>query len=263
MDFLTHDTDCMSRLTDIVWQLYKARENFNTLQIEFRWALEHAAELPPQAARLMLRTFLWGRRPGGKGGSPGGFRQQKHTWTERIYIEKPARWRSESIAEGRGPSIRVIDGTRRWILTPNNEFHTNELPAGLDVPVRREPGSLGSPSTLAEALADHPCLDPSFILCFFSLEPVGEDSWAGRAALRVRAFPRNGRKLFESMFYDADEVEFWMDKERGVILRYQTKAKRGLFGVIEALRVVFDQPIPEDLFVPPRNFRGPVHLYPS
>lgn len=229
----------------IVWKLYNARNNFTSLQMDVRWTIEP----PPSGTPLRLAVPWWNFWGKWRRLTPA--RGQARTWYERVYVEKPGYWRSER--EDGGQSVQVINGDHWWFLTSTNELYTNAVPPDFRGAVREMRDGPGFPCTLAEALADHPCLDPSFLLCFFSLEPLGEDTWAGRPALKIVAVPRGWRKPFASMFYDANEVVVCMDKERGIVLRYELRAEARVLGIIEVLRCVFDQPLPKELFEFPRN----------
>jgi hypothetical protein len=68
--------------------------------------------------------------------------------------------------------------------------------------------------------------------------------------VQARAIYRKGRdRIPDAIFWaTADEYDLVVDKEYGVLPRYAARLKGQEFAVTEVDRVIFDEPIPEEVF---------------
>jgi len=98
-------------------------------------------------------------------------------------------------------------------------------------------------------------LHPHVLLCALQLAPVGEATRAGRSVLVAEATPRPdpvssvnvGLALLE-IGRGAERYRLEFDAERGIVLAAHAFTGDQPFNKLEALEVVFDEPLPESLF---------------
>lgn len=168
----------------------------------------------------------------------------------RVWLQKPSRWRYESQEVGRESAISIISGDYWWYYDPtDNTLDTNVVPKGSGLHIRKSRIPLSDNLTSIEsAIKEMPSLDPAFLLATHTLHLMGGAVHVGREALRVRAVPRRRELIGDSFFWDADEYELLVDKERGILLRYSAKLDGQEYAVVSAESVVFDEPIPESTF---------------
>jgi hypothetical protein len=121
----------------------------------------------------------------------------------------------------------VCDGERTWTWTPE---------AGAVVANR------GASSELD-------LLHPLALVLAFELEPFGTADVAGRAALAVRARPRDDASRMHSLGLGADELELVVDAERGILLRTEARHGSEAFRVLEVEEIAFDEGLPPNTFV--------------
>ena len=246
-------------LKDLLELLYTARSRFSSLQME--WEYRYRADLTDAAVQELARA---------SSGSTGIVRAraeeaappaQESSVLWKLWWQKPGCWRDEQ--HSREMSLRIFCrgewfryGSGGAGLTTNVE-PAKDWPA---VQLSRTPLRPGRQTpSLEEAVQDYPGVDPSFLLATHDLEVLGESEYAGRRALRVRGVYRRGKDLpWEPFFWKlAEAQEFLVDVERGVLLRYTSWVGGQRLAQAAVQRVVFDQPIPEEVFsfIPPPGAR--------
>ena len=138
----------------------------------------------------------------------------------------------------------VHDGTRSWIATA-------------------ESGVIEHESQGMRPLGDE-LLDPAAFLPGFDLGLAGETMAAGRPALEVTAKPRpRGVGPVELFPYGADDLSLAVDRERGVILRFEASAGGEPIRRLEVTEIAFDEPLADDLFaVPAGSVRSAAEAFP-
>jgi outer membrane lipoprotein-sorting protein len=152
--------------------------------------------------------------------------------TVRLWVEPPDRVREETQGD-----IGVRDGRRWWHYDPEDGLMSNEddLSVGSGIAERR--------SVL---------LDPAGLLGALSFEPRGRTTVAGREAIVLRATPRAGIEhefALHQLASGAEEYEFAVDVERGILLRAASLIEDEAFAVHEILEIVFDEEFPPDTFM--------------
>lgn len=104
-----------------------------------------------------------------------------------------------------------------------------------------------APGTLPQRLLQYPLLDPSFLLADWTVEPISTSSMLGREALVLAA--RKGEPGDPGLPWPGiRDYRFWVDLERGILLR-----TAGFVDEVEAVvlavdSVSFDQPVPDSVF---------------
>jgi hypothetical protein len=101
-------------------------------------------------------------------------------------------------------------------------------------------------------------LHPSRLLRGYALRTEGHAEIAGRSAIRLRGLPTyDARAVYESGGEDeptvcvgADEVEFMVDVERGVVLRWAGFVAGEEYGATTFIDIAFDEMLDERLFDP-------------
>src|SRR4051794_18281421 len=108
-------------------------------------------------------------------------------------------------------------------------------------------------------------LEPAMFLPGFELRIVGETEAAGRRAIDVAATPRpRGPGPVELFPYGADALALAVDRERGVILRFEASAGGDPIRRLEGTEIAFDEPIPDDSFArPPGDVRTAADAFPT
>lgn len=249
-------------LPDLLHLLYTAHHSFTTIQVawRYRYQVEALAEMQARwAAQRGPKSVqpLWAKGAGGVQ-SPSERTMQWHIWWR-----KPDCWRDETELNGLGKNIRVICQDRwSFYSAAGQKLSTNTLPDGPQhqqriLRGRQPPGAGQIRPEVEEAVNEVPLLDPAFLLASHELEPGADVQYAGREALQVRAIARKGRDVARDPFFwgGADDYELLVDKERGVLLRYAARLRGEEIAVAAVEHVVFDAPIPDDVFVftPPPN----------
>jgi hypothetical protein len=112
-------------------------------------------------------------------------------------------------------------------------------------------------------------LRPQRLMRGYELRPVGEALVGARQATRVRGIPaydarsvaESGGELAPAVFLGAEEAEFFVDAERGVVLRWVGLVAGDAYEVAEFVDIAFDRPLDARLFEPNlaslRNARAP------
>ncbi len=151
-----------------------------------------------------------------------------------LWVERPARSRSDAVSHGRRYRD-VVDGRRRWWWTEEDGDHVEEdHDRGLDF----------GPA--------EPLLVPYALLADFALQIEGRTTVAGRDAITIRARPAPSsedavhRGL--SLGAGADEYVVAIDAERGALLRVEARLGGEPFSILEVNEVAFDGPIDPDVF---------------
>jgi len=162
----------------------------------------------------------------------------ERTW--RVWHEKPHRWRQEvepAAYSSSGTEYRVVDGKEFWYYHPEHgPRHAIAAPA-----------SWGSEFEISHVF------DPSVAhleLEHLELEVVGRTLVAGREAILARATRSAGWEdhRSEPLWWGADDYEFVVDAERGVLLRLASRLAGRAFDVTEVLDIAFDETFPKSTF---------------
>jgi hypothetical protein len=227
----------MSILGDILEILFGPRDPFKTVRATIRhWTNADLVENVTGPGR----TIMGRRKTSAKDGSTPRIREE----TLSIWISRPDRTRIEErrqVEERIETSLRVVND-RRWA---SRDFE-GHVEMG-DVGTSRIGKKVGVSLTDAER---H--FDPDLIremMENLALESLGLVRTSGRDCARVRAAPRPGERLWPHWLpTEADEYEFHVDRERGVLLAIISKHAGEPFDVNEVLEVAFDQVIENELF---------------
>lgn len=165
-----------------------------------------------------------------------------------VWFAKPSFWRYENKRLNKKPSVSVINGNSWWYYA-DDQLYTNVLPSQ-GVYVTKEVPLSDNFTRIEHAIQDMPFLDPSFLLSSHILSVQSGTIYAGREALRVRGVPRRGREpAWDPMFWGAaDEYDFLVDKEKGILLRYSAKLGEQEYAIATVDKILFDQSIPMELF---------------
>lgn len=213
--------------------MHDAPESFRTLRATIRTWRDH-----PVYRRADTRWVEQARRRGAHVEGAGvlgccGGEDDDRTWEmfECVWLERPQRLRHERQSEPVHTIVR--DGSRRWFYSPL----WGALESEADGPVDE--------GVLAELMRPLPAM-----ASLGKLELVGEAVVAGRLGLRIRARTRPGEPLTgpgEPRL--ADEIEFVLDRERGLMLRSESRLEGQPFSVIEFTELELDRPIDPQVFV--------------
>ena len=138
----------------------------------------------------------------------------------------------------------VHDGTRTWLATP-------------------ESGVVEHESQAMRPIGDE-LLDPATFLPGFDFRIAGDTEVAGRPALAVGATPRpRGAGPADLFPYGADALSLAVDRERGVILRFEASSAGEAIRRLEVSEISFDEPFANDLFtVPAGDVRSAEEAFP-
>lgn len=137
---------------------------------------------------------------------------------------------------GRTESFTVIDGGTWWRFDPLIGSITNG-------------GDPGHRVGIGEAA--RPLLDPALMLPLVDLQITGTASVAGRAGIRAlaRMRPQSDDDLPVSPLpLGADEHEIVVDRQRGVLLRLESRVDGAPFHLTEVTEVAFDEAVDPGLF---------------
>ena len=153
---------------------------------------------------------------------------------ESVWLERPARLRIECQV-GEAVQTTVRDGSRQWFYSPWSGASESEADGsayeGMLTPLLR-------PLPAMAALG--------------KLELVGEAVVAGREGVRISALPRVNTAsvtLIAPGEPSGDEVEFVLDRERGLVLRRESRLEGEPFRVLEFTELELDQPLDQQVFV--------------
>jgi hypothetical protein len=165
------------------------------------------------------------------------------TW--RAWLRQPAQSRIEFGGPHRSRYLVVTDGDRVCTSHPRGGYTIRDSRPG------RPDMSLGPPGVL---------LRPFGLPATFDLEVAGRRTFLGHAAISVRGRPRatvDWAAMSSTM--GADEVEFAVDAERGVLLWLESRFAGVPFRRSSMTAVAFDEDLDHALFAFPD---GPDHRSP-
>ena len=213
----------MTELKELLELLYRARTRWQTARVTMDdWT------------HLDRQQDAYERSLGIEGTS------QPHAWgeiaaTSCTWLESGGRFRQE-----RQGMTLIHDGTKTWIDTPQSGVVEHE-------------------SQSMRPVGDE-LLDPAAFLPGFDFQIVGETEIAGRAAIAVDAIPRpRGAGPVDLFPYGADALMLAVDRERGVILRFEAGAGGEPIRRLKVTEIVFDEPLPDELFTVPEGKLRTVH----
>lgn len=244
------------KLANLLYLLYTAHRNFTTIQVAWRYRY--------QVEALNKIQERWAAQRGSTSVQPlrakaarGAQRQSEMMMQWQVWWRKPDCWRDETELNGQGKNVRIICGDRwSFYSAAGQRLSTNTLPAGLQHRQRiqrgRQPPGAGQiRHSVDEAANEVHLLDPAFLLASHELEPGADTRFLERDAVQVRAVFREGKEVARDPFFwgGADDYELLVDKERGILLQYAARLKGQEVAVAAVERVVFDAPIPDDVFV--------------
>lgn len=173
-------------------------------------------------------------------------------WRERVWVWAPDRSRVEGDDPRGGLSLIIVTATAWAGRDPIRGVIGEALPT--DRHERAIEDEL-NPRHAETALG---FLRPWRLQRGYALQTGGEGVIAARRALRIRGLPAyDARSVYESggeaapsVFAGADAVEFWVDAERGVLLRWSGRIGGEEYQATEITAVAFDEPLDERLFDP-------------
>jgi len=228
-----------SELADLFELMHGAPEGFRTLRATVRMWRDN--EVYRRADSRWVEQVRSAGCPVGTAGvlGCGDESDSARTWEvfESVWLERPNRLRLERQV-GKNVHTTVRDGNRQWVYSPWSGASESEADGsayeGVLTPLLR-------PLPAMAALGN--------------LELVGEAVVAGREGVRIRALPRvNNASVILSAFIgpvepSGDEIEFVLDRERGLMLRRESRLEGEPLGVIEFTRLELDRPLDPQVFV--------------
>jgi outer membrane lipoprotein-sorting protein len=247
-------------LNDLLELLYTARKRFSSIQVSWQYrynrGLMNAAQerwfsqQPPGSVGVLKSENVE------KAGYPS---ESEQVIRRRVWWRKPSCWRREEQAAR--TMVKILCEDRFWIYwAAGGKLYTNVMPEDKrpELQIIQRKRRQGEQFTdLSQELREVPVIDPSLLLATHDLQLVENTVFAGRKAVRVQGVFRKGRAPgWEPHFWSfADEHEFLVDLERGILLRYAARFKGQEFAVAAVDEVIFDEPIPDSVFsfVPPPN----------
>jgi hypothetical protein len=224
----------MSKLGDILEVLYGPRFPYQTIQAEVsHWRNFDLTE------DITDSDPLGGRRKTKPNKPPGSIPRIAKT-ALKIWISRPSRCRIETTREMQGEietSLTVIDGDN-W-ATRDSEGHV-------------ESGTKAKRHAVANLTDAEVHFDPIMIREFFknlALELVDSTRSANRDCIRVRAVLRPEGRLWPHWLpKEADEYEFHVDSERGLLLALISKRDGQVFEMNEVREISYDEKNDDSLF---------------
>ena len=169
---------------------------------------------------------------------------QTSEYVARLWFERPDRYR-EQLVSGGSMSLLVRNGHRWWTDDAELGAMTND----------DEDDDVTSSSTVESGYER--LLTPSKLLTRLEFEPIGDGDVAGRQTARAQAYPTPSVKTpgVRSVGFGsgADQYELDVDADRGVILRAACRFGGDELELLEAVQVVFDEPLGPDTFVDGRR----------
>jgi hypothetical protein len=222
----------VSDLGELLELLQTAETRWRTVHATVRhemdvelWArtMEHRAE---GSGSLMVFAVTSGDREDDEAEPEIGGERVSEMW-----LERPNRWREEHGGRHRSTSVsngtvcRVAYGAGDGFLV---EHDADEDGFGVEAAWVFHPGRLAGA---------------------FAADTVEEVDHLGRPALHVVGTPAWRESEMEHMLgYGGDELELVVDRERGVVLRQETRVGGQMLSVTEILSVEFDEPLDPALF---------------
>jgi outer membrane lipoprotein-sorting protein len=240
--------------------LYTARNRFSSIQITWQYMVKMdlmnevhqkwASRFPFSSVAMLTSKNLKDEE------------ETSREWITRnkVWWQKPTCWRIERHQDNGIQTEILCDGCWWFYTSSLKKLITNiepqEKSPGLRIRRIRRLEREVIPN-IEDAIRDVPIVDPSFLLAIHDMQPEEKVMHVGREAVRVRSYPRKGREYsWEPVFWSgADEYEFLMDRERGILLRYSAIYGGQEYAVAEVEDVIFDELIPEKVFsfTPPSN----------
>jgi len=205
----------MTELGELLELLYLARTRWRTVRL----AMTDWTHLDRQQDAYERSLQLEGTSP-------------PHSWGEieaasRTWAETGGRFRQE-----RDGTTLVHDGVRTWIATP-------------------ESGVVEHETEVIRPIGDE-LLDPAAFLPGFDFRVAGAAEAARRPVLAVTAVPRpRGAGPVDLFPQGADALSLSVDRERGVVLRFEASAAGLPIRRLEVTEIAFDEPFGDGLFTPP------------
>lgn len=223
----------MSELGDLLDLLYGAGERWSTARLVVRtWGdselsgeamRRDAAARRAQGASVMVSS----RDHGGPS-----------TWemTTRAWVDRPHDRARTELSRDHGDSLTVRAGRLWWSYSPHSGSMLNES----------DPDIGGGGAISLDWM-----LEPSAVISALELTVTGETVVAGRPAVAVvgvprPADPRHGVGL--PLAQGADEVRLAVDRERGVLLRFESRLEARPFSVQEVVELAFEEALDDGLF---------------
>jgi hypothetical protein len=225
----------MSKLGDVLEVLYGPGFPYATIRAEVRhWENLEVAE------KLRLESDVLGGRRKPRPDKPAGSTPRTAEATLKIWLSRPSRVRVEKTQEKEGQietSLTVTDG-ETW-ATRDSEGHV-------------ESGKSTKRTPLSGLTDVERHFDLAMIREFFknlALELVGNCRTANRDCIRVRAVLRPEGRLWPHWLpKEAEEYEFHVDSERGLLLAIISKRDGQPFEIDEVLEIAYDEKIDDGLF---------------
>lgn len=234
----------MADLAELLVLMHGARHRFRTVRAEvverrhderLHRAMERWMARRPGTASAMLVASLPGVSP--------------PEWSESV---THLRWaKPDRLRLQRDDWTKVVVGDNWWSVS--------ELLGSV----------AGGPSSDVQIGIENPpfpaLLDPAVLLPDLDLEVMGEARLFDRAVLSAHGRPRGQREEWAEshVVRGADDVQLWVDRERGVVLRLETRIGGEPFQVTEVREIAFDEEFPEQTWVlepPAGESFGPLAL---
>ena len=240
----------MNALAELLELLYSARDRLNTFQATvYRWSdvllAREASDWWEKVQRSKAGRFSWGADDG-----PGPLPPVDpiHERTDRLWFEPPSAWRYEADPKedfgGSLPTVQTYDGHASWRYYPRRGVWRQVHPI-------RDDGR-----DIADNPALHSMLDPSVLIPEVRFEGIERTLVAGRKAIVVsgRLDESIDGSNFELPWHVAEQCEWAVDAELGILLRSRHYLEGKLYSNIEMQNVVFDEPLSDDLFSIPQSY---------
>jgi hypothetical protein len=225
----------MSKLGDVLQVLFGPVFPYATIRAEVRhWRNFDLTE------KVALESDVLGGRRKPRPDKPAGSTPRTAEATLKIWLSRPSRGRIETTRAMQGEietSLTVTDG-ENW-ATRDSEGHV-------------ESGKSAKRKGHANLTDAERHFDPAMIREFFqnlALELVGTTRTANRDCIRVRAVLRPEGSLWPHWLpKEAEEYEFHIDCERGLLLAIISKRGGQPFEIDEVLEIAYDEKIDDGLF---------------
>jgi hypothetical protein len=248
------------KLSNLIEMLYTARNRYSSIQVTWQYMVK--MDLMNGVHQKWASRYQSGSVAMLTSKNLKDKEERSREWNIRnkVWWQKPSCWRSEQYRDNSITTEILCEGCWWIYFSSLKKLITNVEPQekvpGLRIRRKKQLEREVIPN-IEDAIRDVPIVDPSFLLAIHDMQPEDEVIHAGREAIRVRSYPRKGRNyLWEPFFWsEADEYEFIMDRDRGILLRYSAKYDGQEYAIAEVEEVIFDELIPEKVFsfTPPPN----------
>jgi hypothetical protein len=210
-------------LAALLTLLHGSDRRWQTLRAEGdQWA-------DPERSR---EAFLRSVPPGSVVSSRGTPGPADHDPTWKLWMAPP-RFRADFGGPHQSRTLIIGDGRRLAFSHPASDF--------LRVTEQREDKPHVGPAS--------ELLESSSLLSLLHLEVHGRRSFLGREVLVVRGQPRrDAERRGPRLFFGADEVEFGVDIERGVLLWMEQRLEGQVYRRVAMTSVAFDEELDAALF---------------